>query len=351
MNILFVIDKIELKYFEFNNLVTNFWLIKEFLDRNNNVYITTINNLYLDKSEAYAKSYQSYTSNNDIFYKPEILNFKIEDFDIVMFRPDPPVDNDYLSATYILDFVKNTKIINDPRAIRNKNEKIHTALFADLMPKYIVTANRSRIEDFLNECGEIVLKPLNKCFGTGVMYLHIGDPNTRSIINSLTNNENSLVMVQKYIPDIKFGDKRVLTLGDEVLTECVLKLPTNDDFKFNTHNDNYIRKSKLTFSEEENFKKVAKELNKMGIPMAGLDVINEQIIEINVTSPCYFIKEINNHFGVNLEQKICNYIQNESLYYVKNRILDDTITSTPFTINSQIVIENNDDYIYKTETF
>ena len=85
--------------------------------------------------------------------------------------------------------------------------------------------------------------------------------------------------------------------------------------------------------------------------MAGLDVINEQIIEINVTSPCYFIKEINNHFGVNLEQKICDYIQNASLYYVKNRILDETITSTPFTINSQIVIENNDDYIYKTETF
>ena len=266
-----------------------------------------------------------------------------------MFRPDPPVDVDYLSATYVLDFVKNTKIINDPRAIRNFNEKIHTVLFSDLMPKYIVSASRSRIEDFLNECGEIVLKPLNQCFGSGVMYLHIGDPNTRSIINSVTNNENSLVMVQKYIPDIKFGDKRVLTLGDNVLSECVLKLPTNDDFKFNTHNDNYIRKSKLTFSEEQNFKRVAQELNKMGIPMAGLDVVNEQIIEINVTSPCYFIKEINQHFGVNLEKTICDYIQSESLYFVKNRPLIEG--SSQVEVNSQIVVPADSLYPYKTETF
>lgn len=350
MNILFVIDKIELKYFEFNNLVTNFWLIKEFLNRKDKVFITTINNLYLENGNACTRAYKSYAQNNNIFYNDEMLNFNVEDFDLVMFRPDPPVDNDYLAATYILDFVKNTKIINDPRAIRNFNEKIHTVLFSDLMPKYLVSANRSRIEDFLNECGEIVLKPLNKCFGTGVMYLHIGDPNTRSIINAITNNETSLCMVQKYIPDIKFGDKRVLTLGDDVLSECILKLPTNDDFKFNTHNDTYIRKSKLTLAEEENFRRVAKELNKMGIPMAGLDVVNEQIIEINVTSPCYFVKEINNHFGINLEQKICDYIHSDSLYYVKNRILDDSIT-TAFTVNSQITLETESAYQYKTETF
>ena len=351
MNILFVIDKIELKYFEFNNLVTNFWLIKEFLERGNEVCITTINGLYMEKQDAFARAYQSYVLNDNIFYRDEILNLKIEDFDLVMFRPDPPVDSDYLSATYILDFVKNTKIINDPRAIRNFNEKIHTALFSDLMPKYLVSASRSRIEDFLNECGEIVLKPLNQCFGKNVMYLHIGDPNTRSIIDTLTNNENSLVMVQKYIPDIKFGDKRVLTLGDEVLSECVLKLPTNDDFKFNTHNDSYIRKSKLTFSEEENFKRVARELNKMGIPMAGLDVVNEQIIEINVTSPCYFIKEINQYFGVNLEKTICDYIQSDSIYYVKNRSVVSAAVIPQLEVNSQIVINDDSAYPYKTETF
>ena len=307
MNILFVIDKIEFKYFEFNNLVTNFWLIKEFLN-NNKVYITTNNRLYLKESNAWAICYEAYEKDGNIFYQKESSDIKVDDFELVMFRPDPPVDNDYINATYILDFAKNTKIINNPTSIRNFNEKLHTTLFSEYMPKHIVTASKDKIEEFLREEKEIILKPLNKCFGNGVMYLHQGDPNTRTIINGMTNDENSVVMVQKFIPAVRYGDKRVLTLGNEVLGETVIKLPTTDDFKFNTHNDNFIKKGVLTLEERENFTHVAKKLNEMGIYMAGLDVVDGQIIEINVTSPCYFIKEINNNFCINIEKKICEYI-------------------------------------------
>ena len=308
MNILFVIDKIELKYFEFNNLVTNFWFIKEFLERNNNVYITTNSRLYLKEAEAFTMCFESYLENNNIFYKKELHDLKVDDFDLVMFRPDPPVDNDYINATYILDFAKNTKIVNNPTSIRDFNEKLHATLFSEYMPKHIVTASKDKIEEFLQDCGEIILKPLNKCFGSGVMYLHQGDPNTRTIINAMTNEENSVVMVQQFIPAVKYGDKRVLTLGDTVLDECVIKLPTSDDFKFNTHNDNYVKKGVLSESEKSDFTKVAKALNQRGIYMAGLDVVDGQIIEINVTSPCYFIKEINNNFCTNVEKKIVDYI-------------------------------------------
>lgn len=317
MNILFVIDKIELKYFEFNTLVTNFWLIKEFLSRNNNVFITTNNRLFLQNATPFATCFESYIQNDNIFYKKETLDFNINDFDLVMFRPDPPVDNDYINATYILDFATKTTVINGSTAIRNFNEKLHTTLFSEYMPEHIVTASKDKIEDFLKEYNEIILKPLNKCFGSGVMYLHQGDPNTRSIINTMTNDENSVVMVQKYIPAVKFGDKRVLTLGNTVLDECVMKLPTSDDFKFNTHNDNFVKKGVLTNSEKSDFTKVAKRLNQMGIYMAGLDVVDGQIIEINVTSPCYFIKEINNNFCTNIETKICDYI----LSLADNKIL------------------------------
>lgn len=308
MNILFVIDKIELKYFEFNDLVTNFWFIKEFLERGNKVLITTNNRLYLKGTTPMATCFESYVENNNIFYKKQNLEQKIDDFDLVMFRPDPPVDNDYINATYILDFVKTAKIVNDHKAIRNFNEKLHTILFSEYMPEHIVTASRDKIEEFLSEQKEIILKPLNKCFGSGVMYLHQGDPNTRSIINGMTNDENSVVMVQKFIPAVKHGDKRVLTLGDTVLDECVMKLPTSDDFKFNTHNDNFVKKGILSNTEKSNFTNVAKKLNQMGIYMAGLDVVDGQIIEINVTSPCYFIREINNSFCINIEKKLCDYI-------------------------------------------
>lgn len=311
--ILFIIDKIELKYFEFNNLVTNFWIIKEFLDRDNEVYITTIPNLSLKEDIAYTKCYETFVSDNNIFYKDVKLEKLIDDFEIVMFRPDPPVDIDYINATYIFDFVSKPQVINSPSAIRGFNEKLHSVYFKDLMSENIVTASLASIEEFLAKHKQIVLKPLNRCFGSGVMYLYEGDPNTRTIINTMTNNETTLVMVQKYLPGVKRGDIRVLTLGDKVLNYCVRKLPTNDDFKFNTHNDKFIEKAELSPEELQNFTGVAKTLNKMGISMAGLDVIDGRIIEVNVTSPCYFIKEINGLYGVKLEREICDFLLTQAL--------------------------------------
>lgn len=309
--ILFIIDKIELKYFEFNNLVTNFWMIKEFLERGNQVFITTISNLSLKQDVAYTKCFETFTDKNNIFYKDIKIEKEINDFDLVMFRPDPPVDIDYINATYIFDFVTKPRVINSPQAIRDFNEKLHSVYFKELMTDNIVTASLEEIEEFLAKYKQIVLKPLNRCFGSGVMYLYDGDPNTRTIINTMTNNETTLVMVQEFIPAVKQGDKRVLTLGNKVLKYCIKKLPTNDDFKFNTHNDNFITSSELTDVEFEHFTKVAEKLNAMGIQMAGLDVIDGRIIEVNVTSPCYFIKEINGLYKTNLEHEICDFILQE----------------------------------------
>lgn len=310
MDILFVIDRLELKYFEFNNLVTNFWIIRELLNENKNVFITTIDKLGMSKGIPFAHCYESYEKDGNIFYEKTDICKDINDFQLVMFRPDPPVDLDYINATYIFDFVDRNKtlILNDPKAIRDFNEKMHTCKFLDLMPENIVTCSKSDIIEFLNRNEEIVLKPLNACFGAGVMTLKKGDKNTAVIINTMTKNQTQLIMVQKYIPKAKFGDKRVMFLGEEVLDVCVQKLPSNDDFKFNEHCDSNIIKAELTQSEKEKFLPVAKELTKLGLPLVGLDVIDEKIIEINVTSPCYFIKEVNGHFGRNLEKKITDFI-------------------------------------------
>ena len=310
MDILFVIDRLELKYFEFNNLVTNFWIIRELLNENKNVFITTIDKLGMSKGIPFAHCYESYEKDGNIFYEKTDICKDINVFQLVMFRPDPPVDLDYINATYIFFFFYRNKtlILNDPKAIRDFNEKMHTCKFLDLMPENIVTCSKSDIIEFLNRNEEIVLKPLNACFGAGVMTLKKGDKNTAVIINTMTKNQTQLIMVQKYIPKAKFGDKRVMFLGEEVLDVCVQKLPSNDDFKFNEHCDSNIIKAELTQSEKEKFLPVAKELTKLGLPLVGLDVIDEKIIEINVTSPCYFIKEVNGHFGCNLEKKITDFI-------------------------------------------
>lgn len=314
--ILFVIDKIELKYFEFNKLVTNFWIIKELLQRGEEVYITTIPNLSLKGDTAYSKCFKAFLSENNIFYKNIKQEEEINSFDLVLFRPDPPVDIDYINATYIFDFVTKPKVVNSPRAIRDFNEKLHSVYFKEYMSENIVTSSLEDIENFLKEHKQIVLKPLNRCFGSGVMYLYEGDPNTRTIINTLTNNETTLVMVQQFIPEVKKGDKRVLTLGDKVLKYSITKLPSKDDFKFNTHNDDFITSAELSNEELNNFTQVAKKLNSMGISMAGLDVIDGKIIEVNVTSPCYFIKEINGLYNVELEKDICDFLLTKSLLSV-----------------------------------
>jgi len=310
--ILFIIDKIELKYFEFNNLVTNFWMIKTFLERNCKVYITTLPKLLLKNTIAYTNCYETYSKENNIFYNNTEILKEINSFDLVMFRPDPPVDTDYINATYIFDFV-DTKVINNPKAIRDFNEKLHSLYFCDYMTNCLVTASMSQIEDFLKQYKRIVLKPLNQCFGSGVMYLQEGDPNTRTIINTLTNNQNTIVMVQEFIPEIKNGDRRILTLGNKILQYSIKKLSTNDDFKFNTHSDEFLVKTEITPEEIEYFTPIAKKLDSLGIQMAGLDVIGEKIIEINVTSPCYFIKEINNAYNIHLENEIIDYLLTPTL--------------------------------------
>ena len=314
--VLFIIDKVELKYFEFNKLVTNFWIIKTLLKRGCSVYISVNANLSLRKDIPFVKCYEAFADDGNIFYKNVLINEKIDNFDLIMFRSDPPVDIDYINATYVFDFVKRAKVINSPRAIRDFNEKLHSIYFKDLMSDNIVTTSLNDIEEFLHKNKEIVLKPLNRCFGSGVMYLYEGDPNTRTIINTMTNNETTMVMVQKFIPGVKKGDKRVLTLGDKVINYAITKLPTQDDFKFNTHNDNYITSAVIDNEEKHSYELVARKLNAMGIPMAGLDVIDGKIIEVNVTSPCYFINEINNLYNIHLEEDICDFLLTKNLLSV-----------------------------------
>lgn len=328
MKVLFVIDRIELKYFEFNDLVTNFWIIKSLLERGCKVCITTIDMLKLKSSIAYADCYDIFLKDNNIFYeKASLHEDKIENFKLVLFRPDPPVDLDYINATYVFDFVDRAKtfILNDTKSIRNFNEKLHALYFNEFMPDNIVTSSKNDILEFLDKNEEIILKPLNQCFGGGVMYLKKGDKNTAVIINSMTEDGKKLIMVQKYISKAVYGDKRVLILGDKVLDYCVQKVSSNNDFKFCEHADKNIKKAVLTDSELGNYSIVAEKLASNGLYMAGLDVIDGQIIEINVTSPCYFIREINSHFGCHLEDIIADYILNKTVEYFEN--LDSKILS------------------------
>lgn len=304
--ILFIIDDTELKYFEFNDLVTNFWLIKEFLKRNYKVDIAIKGDLFTESGNACVLSRKSYMKDEDIFYEKELSKNLINDYDVVFFRPDPPVDINYINACYVFDYVDRNKtlLINDPKEIRNFNEKFHINYFPKYVPKNIVSSSPELILDFIEKEEEAILKPLNRCFGSGVYYMNSKDKNLLTIINNMTEEGKTPVMVQKYLEKAKYGDKRVLIIGETVLEECIQKLPGEHNFKFSIHSDKFFQDSKLSENEKTMAQTIACELSKKGLYLIGLDVIEEKVIEINVTSPCYFIREINQHYGIHFEDKI-----------------------------------------------
>ncbi len=311
---LIVIDRIEIKYYEFNELVTNFWFNKILLEMGFEVDICTIDNLSIADFKPYANCISTKWENGDLIKSKEQKMKNINDFDLVLFRPDPPVDIDYINATLIFDFVDENKVklINNPKAVRNFNEKFHSDLFPEFVPENIISADGKQISDFVKKHKKAVIKPLNQCFGQGVMALFDDDLNKNTIIKTATNNYKTICLVQKFLNGATNGDKRVLTLGDEVLDFAVTKAPLNNDFKFSEHSDNYLRKAELTDEEKTLAKTVAKKLNSMGIPLIGLDILDGKILEINVTSPCYFLKEIKNLYGVDLSDKFKEFFAFET---------------------------------------
>lgn len=305
--VLFIIDDIELKYFEFNDLVTDFWLIKKYLEIGCSVSVSVKRGLFIQNSQGCTVSYDTKLKDNNIFVSKETKKCRINDFDTVYFRPDPPVDIDYINACYIFDFVDLTKtfVINNPRSVLHFNEKFHINRFPEYIPKTIITSDSLLIRDFVGENnGEAIIKPLNSCFSQGIYYLNSKDKNLNSIIKSATNGGKTYVCVQEYLGGGQGGDKRAFILGEKVYEYSLRKLPGKDDFRFNTHSDEFFKEEILTEKEMIAAKNIASSLSKEGLYMVALDIIDEKITEINVTSPCYFFREMNRLHNIRFDEMI-----------------------------------------------
>lgn len=312
---LFVIDELEFKYFEFNPLVTDFWLIKEFLRRGHKVFVCRKNELFLKNTRAHAIAYETFSEGENIVKSDKSKEVLLDMLDAIFLRSDPPVDIDYINATYVLDKTY-AMVINFPGALRNKNEKIYVNDFPSLAPKNVVTSNPPLIKEFLKEQGEIVIKPTNRCFSSGVFYLKDGDKNTNTILDTVTDKGKTVVMVQEYLPQIAAGDKRLTFICGEIFEECMVKTAPTDDFKFRCHEDTYLSKGTFTEKDKKIADEVCEKLLEDGVFMAGLDVVDGKILEINITSPCFFIKEVNAKFGINFEKKIVDKLEKAIYTYM-----------------------------------
>jgi glutathione synthase len=210
----------------------------------------------------------------------------VESFDAVLIRKDPPFDSAYLHLTQQLELVRGkTLIVNDPRALRDANEKLFAFEFAQFMPRTLVSANTNDLLAFLKQVGgEGVIKPLDGAGGSGVIGLRAGDRNARGIVDYLTSEGSALALVQEFQPDVVNGDKRILLLDGRALG-AIRRVPQADDIRANIHVGGRVEATTLTPEEQALVDCVAPQLAARGLYFVGLDLIGGKLIEVNVTSP------------------------------------------------------------------
>ena len=256
---------------------------------------------------------RSITVNDDVknwFAYGTENEFCLSDFDVILMRKDPPFDMEYIYATYILDLAKmgGAKVINDPSAIRNLNEKVSITMFPSVTPPTLVTSNQSDLESFLNQQEKIVVKPLDGMGGRSIFIVEKGEPNTNTIFEEMTRNNSKTIMAQKYIPEIKDGDKRIhLVFGNHV-DMALARVPSEEDHRGNLVMGAIGEVRKLTQRDIEICKTIGGTLLKGGVYFAGIDVIGDYLSEINITSPTG-MREISKNSDVNISDRFFEALQ------------------------------------------
>ena len=208
-------------------------------------------------------------------------------FDAVLMRKDPPFDNEYLYSTYLLELAQQqgARIINDPASIRGWNEKLSVTRFAQFTPPFIVTSKQEKILAFLAEHDDIIVKPLDGMGGSGIFRLRKDDPNIYAILETLTQFETQTIMVQRFIPEISKGDKRILIINGEPLPYALARIPKTGETRGNLAAGGKGVAQPLSTRDQEIASTVGKTLKQHGLFLVGLDVIGDYLTEVNVTSP------------------------------------------------------------------
>jgi glutathione synthase len=228
--------------------------------------------------------------------------------DVVLMRQDPPFDMAYITATHLLEHVREaTLVVNDPVAVRNAPEKLFATHFEGLMPPTLITADRQAILDFRREHGEIILKPIFGNGGAGVFHLLPEDDNLNALLELFTQLYREPIIVQRYLPAVRQGDKRIILIEGEPVG-AVLRIPASGEARANLHVGGKAAKTALTPREREICAAIGPALRDEGLVFVGIDVIGDYLTEINVTSPTG-IQEINRLDGVRLEVTVWDAIE------------------------------------------
>ena len=278
-------------------------LIQEAIKRKFSVFIYNVDNLYLENNElkAIANKVLSINIQKEKFLTTDTAHvINLKSFQFVLIRQDPPFNMEYITATYLLERLpKSCIVLNKPNSIRDCPEKLFVMDFFNLMPPTLISKQKGNIIKFVKKFKKVVIKPIYGNGGSNVFYLNEKDPNLNIIIDSLIS-ETEHVIVQKFVKNVKKGDKRIILIDGEVVG-AINRIPAKNENRSNMHVGGKPTKTSLSKNDKLICKTISPHLKAKGLFFVGIDVIGNYLTEINVTSPTG-IREINRLYNTKIEK-------------------------------------------------
>jgi len=236
----------------------------------------------------------------------------LADLDVVLMRVDPPFDNEYIYSTYLLEQAERqgTLIVNRCQSLRDCNEKLFATEFPQCCPPVLVSANSDRLKAFHQEHQDVIFKPLDGMGGSSVFRVKPDDPNVNVILETLTEFGKQTIMAQKYLPEIKEGDKRILLINGEPIPYCLARVPSSGETRGNLAAGGTGRAQPMTERDLWIAREIGPTLKEKGLLFVGMDVIGDYLTEINVTSPTC-IREIDTAYDLDIAGDLMECIAQE----------------------------------------
>ncbi len=255
--------------------------------------------LQLKANQVWAKALPLILTEGHSWYRCGIpVQRALHEFGAVLMRKDPPFDMEYVFATYLLELAEQqgAQVFNRPQALRDFNEKLSTARFPELTPPLLVSRQQQTLREFVQEQGDVILKPLDGMGGSEIFRVHTRDPNLGVILETMTRHNQRTIMAQRYLPAIAQGDKRVLVVDGKPMPYCLARMPAPGETRGNLAAGGSGHAQPLSERDRVIAETVAPLLKQAGLLLVGLDIIGDYLTEINVTSPTC-MREIRDQTG------------------------------------------------------
>ena len=308
MKLAFVMDPIsQISYRKDSTLA----MMIEAQEKGHEIFYIEPNCLFFNSEKPYAEfsSISVQYEESNCYEKGENKTASLDFFDAILMRQDPPFNMDYINNTYILESAAKlgVKVFNDPKTLRDSNEKLAILDYPSLITNTIVSSSKEIIKDFIDRNSEVVIKPLGLMGGEGIKRLHKKDADLLKTLESIDKKKEKM-MIQKFIPEVFEGDKRVILISGEDCGFSVTRIPQGDDFRGNLAAGGKAEVRELNDRDFEIVNAIKPKLIKNGILVAGIDILGSFLTEINITSPTCF-RELYDQQGINLAKDLIEQIE------------------------------------------